>query len=260
MRLSLLLTTASLALAMASPALAQGDRTTTYRGALENCRNGQTFPLRLRAGQRYTISATSEAFDPVLRIVRRGNPTVLAQDDDSGEGNNARLTFSPTEPGDYSACVTAFSDSGGGAFAVTVEPAGPMPPIAPVAPTGTETQIWQLYDGALEPSDGQDDGKRFDDFPVAVPAGQRLMISAESTAFDPMVKVFRADQRGGEPVATDDDSGGGLNAFLTYAPDEGGNFVIRVTSFAADGNGAYRLRVSTQPIPRAQPRPDEGGD
>jgi hypothetical protein len=254
--ISLIVTTA--ALAFAAPALAQGSGTITYRGAIEGCRNGQTFPLQLQPGRRYTISATSEAFDPVLKITRRGNAAVLAQDDDGGEGNNARLTFSPTEPGDYIACVTAFSDNGGGAFAVTVEDAPPLPP--PVTrPTGSETQVWQLYDGSLAQGDGEDGGKKFDDYLIVIPAGHRALISAESAAFDPMVKVYRADQRGGEPVASDDDSGGGLNAFLMYAPDEGGSFVVRVTSFAADGGGAYRLRVATQAIPR-RPAPDEDGD
>lgn len=254
--ISLIITTA--ALAVASPALAQGSRPVTYHGALQGCGNGQVMPLQLQAGRRYTISANSTAFDPVLRITRRGNATALASDDDSGEGNNARLTFSPTEPGDYLACVTAFSGDGGGAFDLIVEPSAPLPPIAEVRPTGSETQVWQVYDGTLTAQDGEEAGKRFDDVPVTIPAGHRAFISLESTAFDPMVKVYRADQRGGEPVASDDDSGGSLSAFLMYAPDEGGNFVVRVTSFSADGQGAYRLRVSTQAIPRAQPQqPDE---
>src|SRR5262245_31764620 len=81
--------------ALASPAFAQGSGPTTYHGAIEACRAGQTMPLQLQAGRRYVISATSTAFDPVLKISRRGEGTVLAQDDDSGEGNNARLSFSP---------------------------------------------------------------------------------------------------------------------------------------------------------------------
>ena len=256
--ISLVVTTASLALA--APAIAQGNGPITYHGSIDTCSNGQTMPLQLRSGRRYTISATSTVFDPVLKISRRGNGAVLAQDDDSGEGNNARLTFSPTEAGDYVACVTAFSGNGGGAFDVTVEAAAPLPPVTATRPTGTETQIWQLYDGTLAEGDGEDGGKRFDDYLITIPAGHRVMISAEASAFDPMVKVYRADQRGGEPVASDDDSGGGLNSFLTYAPDEGGSFVVRVTSFAAEGSGAYRLRVSTLASPPAEPRPDETGD
>jgi hypothetical protein len=260
MRFAISLVATAAALAIAAPASAQGSRPVTYHGNLQGCGNGQLMPLRLEAGRRYTIMANSTAFDPVLRITRRGNSTALAQDDDSGEGNNARLSFSPTEPGDYLACVTAFSGDGGGAFDLIVEPSVPLPPMAPVQPTGTETQVWQVYDGALTAGDGEEAGKRFDDVPVTIPAGHRAFISLESTAFDPMVKVFRADQRGGEPVASDDDSGGSLSAFLTYAPDEGGNFVVRVTSFSAEGLGAYRLRVSTQPTPRPQTQgqqPDE---
>jgi hypothetical protein len=257
--ISLIATTA--ALALASPALAQDARPVTYHGSLQGCGNGQLMPLRLQAGRRYTISANSTAFDPVLKITRRGNAAALASDDDSGEGNNARLSFSPTEPGDYLACVTAFSGDGGGAFDLIVEPAAPLPPMTEARPTGTENQVWQIYEGALTQGDGEDGGKRYDDVLINIPAGHRAFISAESSAFDPMVKVYRADQRGGEPVASDDDSGGSLSAFLMYAPDEGGSFVVRVTSFAADGQGAYRLRVSTQAIPqRQEQQPDDASE
>jgi hypothetical protein len=250
MRLSTAISLAALAAALPlAPATA-----TTYRGTLQQCTGGQQ--LQLRAGQRYTITATATAFDTVLRIVRRGGSDVLAENDDGGDGTNSRLTFSPSETGTYIACVTAFAAGGNGAYSVSVENA---PPLAPAVsrPTGAETSTWQVFDGTLADGDQQDGDSRFDDYQIVIPTGQRALISAESPAFDTVVKVYRADQRGGETVATDDDGGGHLSSFLNFAPEEGGTFIVRVTSFGAHGAGAYRLRVTQMPIPPA-PASSEG--
>ena len=66
----------------------------------------------------------------------------------------------------------------------------------------------------------------------------------EFEAFDPVVRVYPADQRGTSELAMDDDSGGGFNSFLIFAPDEGGDYVVRVTSFSTEGTGAYRLKIA----------------
>jgi Bacterial pre-peptidase C-terminal domain len=246
---------ASTVLTLAAPAAAQQPQ--TYRGTLQQCGNAQR--LHLEGGRRYSISATSESFDTVLRIMRPGSDTVLAEDDDSGENNNSLLSFAPTETGDYIACVSSFGTSGAGAYTISVAPMAPLPP--PVtAPTRTETMNWNLYEGALAEGDERDGGSRFDDYQIEVPQGHRAMIAADSPVFDTVVKVYRADQRGGEVVATDDDSGGGLNSFLTFAPDQGGTFIVRVTSFSADTGGAYRLRVATSPTPPGPAMTDGEGE
>jgi hypothetical protein len=249
MRLVTSLAALAAALALAAPVAAE-----TYHGTLAQCADGQQ--LQLRAGQRYRISASSASFDTVLRIVRQGSADVLAQNDDA-DGTNSRLLFTPGESGAYRACVAAFSAGGTGAYTVTVEEAPPLP--APVSrPTTTENMVWQVFDGTLAAGD-QEDGGWFDDYQITIPAGERAMISAESDAFDTVVKVYRADQRGGDAAATDDDSGGGLNSFLLFAPEDGGDYIVRVTSYgngAAHG-GAYRLRIAESAIPR---QPDQAGD
>lgn len=229
-----------------SPAVAQ--RPMSFTGTLQPCANGQS--VRLEAGRRYTISASSEAFDTMLSVARRGSDEVLAQDDDGGGGNNSRLTFAPGESGDYLVCVSSFGGRGGGAYTLTVEPAAPLPP--PVTePTASETTTWQVYDGTLTAGDQQDGGSWFDDYQITLAPGQRALISLESGAFDTLLKVYRADQRGGEVVATDDDGGGGLNSFLSFAPDGGGTFIVRATSYSSDTGGAYRLRVAPMAGPPA---------
>lgn len=243
----------AMALAFASPAMAQA-RPTTYPGTLQACPNGQE--IRLEAGRRYTIGATSTAFDPVLRVHRRGSDAVLAQDDDGGEGNNSQLTFAPTETGAYLACVSSFGASGTGAFTITVEQGGPLPPTI-TEPTGTETATWQVYEGTLADGDQRDGGGWFDDYEIVMERGERALISLESAAFDTLLKVYRLD-RGGEPLATDDDGGGGLNSFLVFPAADGGRYVVRVTAFSGSGGGAYRLRVSRGTIPWSSPPQEDG--
>lgn len=247
---------AAIAIAGAAPAAAQSGPN-VYRRTLETCPGGQT--VRLTAGRRYAISAESTAFDPVLRLFRVGNAEVLAQDDDGGEGNNSLLNYVPAQTGNYRLCVTAFSGGGSGAYVLRVETAPPLPP--PVtAPTGSEPASWQIFDGSLGAGDQSDGGAPFDDYQIELAPGERAFISLESAAFDTLLKVYRADQRGGETIATDDDSAGGLNSFLTLTPDGGGTFIVRATSFSSSGTGDYRLRILKGSVPPRPAAEAEGED
>jgi hypothetical protein len=216
----------------------------TASGELQlcECRYGDHV-VRLEGGRRYEIGATSEAFDSKIRLYRQGNDEVLAEDDDSGGEMNPLLTYTPAETGDYLVRVVSYSDDGAGAYTVNVNPLEPLPAVITAA-TGTETTTWQVYDGELGENDPAENEMRFDDYAVDLEAGQTALIRLDSEAFDPVVRVFPAAQRGVEEVASDDDSGGGFNSFLMFAPDEGGSFIVRVTSFSTEGTGAYRLRIS----------------
>lgn len=230
----------------AAPVTAQPapDRPFTANGELElcECRFGDHV-VRLDAGRRYRITASSEAFDSMLRLYRAGSTDILAEDDDSGGDRNPSLSFTPSESGDYLVRVVSFTPDGAGAYALNVEALEALPePIT--RPTGTETTIWQVYEGELAEGDSAEGEMRFDDYAIELEPGQSVLIRAESEAFDPVVRVYAADQRGAQEMAMDDDSGGGFNAFLIFAPDEGGRYIVRVTSFSTDGAGAYRLRIA----------------
>ncbi len=199
--------------------------------------------IRLEAGQRYRISVNSEAFDPVARLYRPGGTEMVAENDDSGESLNSRISYTPRESGDYVLRVTGFAAEARGAY--TAEAV--MPPPLPEPSTlfqRMEATIWRVYAGALAESDPDHEGRRFDEYRIAFAAGQRRLLWLESDAFDTLVQVYRLDGRDGDPIASDDDSGGGLNSFLVFVPDEAGDYVVRVTSYGGEGTGAYRLRVS----------------
>lgn len=245
MRLAFILSLALAAggtLMLATPAAAQ-ERVRTFNATLQPCPGGHR--VRLRANRRYMISAESEAFDTVVRLYRPGSDAVLAQDDDSGDDNNSRLTYTARATGDHIVCVAAYSTGGTGAYSVRVEPLGAAPPLPPPVsePTRTETALRRIFEGSLAEGDQQDDGRWFDDYQLSLRPGQRAQIGLDSSAFDTLLKIYPAADRGGTPTASDDDGGGELNSFLRFTPEQGGDFIVRVTTFGPNAGGAYQLRI-----------------
>jgi hypothetical protein len=200
------------------------------------------YAVRLEAGRRYRISVDSSDFDPVARLYgpERGEP--VAQNDDS-DGLNPRISYAPRESGDYVLRVIAFSAEGRGAYRYRVAEQPPLPAPSTFF-TRMEATIWKVYTGTLAASDPETDGRHFDDVLVHFDAGQERLIRLDATGFDPIVQIHRADQRDGEPLASDDDGGDGLNSMLLYKAETAGDYVVRVISLGSDSTGSYRLRVS----------------
>lgn len=245
MRLVLAASAALAALALhAGPALAQASEPVfSAQGSLQGCNPERgDHQVRLEAGRRYYLRAASESFDTVLQLYRSGGSEALQRNDDSDGSTNSRIAYAPAETGDYCLRVTGFSSDAAGDYTVTAELAPPLS-AARSRPTRTVRATQRIYEGDLGGSAGED-GSAQHDYAITLRAGEAILISAESEAFDPVVRVYRADDREGEPVATDDDSGAGFNALLAFAPEEAGSYIVRVASFSSDRGGAYTLRVT----------------
>ena len=99
-----------------------------------------------------------------------------------------------------------------------------------------------------------DEQRRYDDHVIHLEAGQRYRISVDSTAFDPVARLYRAGDTA-TPVAENDD-GDGLNPRISYTPAESGDYILRVPAFGADGRGAYTAGLATlPPLPPSVPVP-----
>ena len=203
--------------------------------------------LRLEAGHRYIIKVESSAFDPVARLYKAGEDDVVAENDDGGDGTNSRISFVPETSGDYALRVVPLANDGRGAYRASAEMAPPLPPPLTLFQR-MSALVFRVYEGALTNADGEGgaNGARVDDYLVHFDRNQERLIMLDSPegGFDTVVQVLRASNREAEPLASNDDSGGTLNSLLQYKADEAGDYIIRVTSFAADGRGRYRLRVS----------------
>jgi hypothetical protein len=98
----------------------------TKSDALDRVRQGhhaKVYDVRLSPGRSYTIDLISPKgpgfFDTWLRIEdSRGN--VLANDDDSGDGLNARIVFTPNREDTFRLVVTSYSKGATGNFTLSV--------------------------------------------------------------------------------------------------------------------------------------------
>jgi hypothetical protein len=253
-----MLSLAALAAALAAPALAQpaepvhvaGELTTSDARGEEQHRYDD-IRVRLEAGQRYRLSVNSEAFDPVAHLYRPGtvftDETQVAMNDDS-DGLNSRISYTPTESGDYTLRVIGFAADARGAYTADV---AILPPLAPpVSTPGRQVAVngtWLLWEGDLSATDEQSGSQYFDDYLIHVDAHQIRYISLEGMGFDAMVQVIRPADRGSESpdvVDSDDDSGVGLNSLMAFSPDEGGDYIIRVTGLGEHATGRYRLWIT----------------
>ena len=63
---------------------------------------------------------------------------------------------------------------------------------------------------------------------------------------DPMLTLYDAE---GHEVASDDDGGAGVNAYLSYTSIAGGQYYAAVSSFNNNGKGRYTLTVSDTDVP-----------
>ncbi len=109
--------TASAALSQPAP-----DRPWSVDGALEDSDRQDSdqhrydeHRLRLDAGQRYRITARSEAFDTRISLTRAGEAQPIAENDDFGGELNSGLTIAPTASGEYVLRILAFAEEGRGA-------------------------------------------------------------------------------------------------------------------------------------------------
>src|SRR5690606_38385983 len=191
----------------------------TLQGALQGTPLRYQFTLRER--QMVTADMRSGDFDALLVLRGAG---VEHRDDDGGEGLDARLV-QVLEPGDYT--IEATSATGGsGLFTLTVTAAG-----VPEGTGGGTLTVGSPKEALLLP--GAADRYAFS----VAEAGDYVMHMA-SLDFDSWLELFDAE---GRPLASDDDSGGGLNARIRIAL-EPGDYTLEASAIA--GDGGYQVSVS----------------
>ena len=243
------------ALSFGAPALAQkGDRQLPGQLDENSQRDGRPYQMRtmtLEAGKRYAFTAESEEFDPALRLsFANADDEEIAEDDDGGEGRNAYLEFVPARSGEYRLRVVSVGDDMG-SYTLNVRELAPLPaPQQPIV-VGSSSIAFKHYAGALTRTDGEIRGRRVDDYLFRFEAGKQVMIFMDRDAdgLDPVVEVHAgSDRYSADPIASDDDGGDGMNAFLIFTPEESGEYIVRATSAGSErAIGGYKLRVGQQP-------------
>lgn len=239
---------AATALIAATPALAQPTAAQPWsaEGRLEDSdpqadeRRYDEHRVRLEAGRRYRLTANSEDFDTVLQLFAAGTEAAVAENDDAGGALNSRIIFVPPTAGTYTLRVRGFSAEARGAYTLRAEPLPPLPPATAIT-LAPRTMTWTVVTGELTEDDPVPGNGPSDDYRLFLGAGEEAIIRLDGS-FDTILSIYRGSDRDADPIATDDDGGGGLNSMLLFRSEEAGEYVIRVSGLG-DGRGAYRLRI-----------------
>ena len=97
---------------------------------------------------------------------------------------------------------------------------------------GDATIDWDL-DGTLE---------RYDGYSITLAVGDQLLLTASSTAFDPVL-ILQKPTGGLATAFFDDSSGGGTTARLLVTADTAGTWTVVVTSRDELATGSYDLKI-----------------
>jgi hypothetical protein len=121
------------------------------------------------------------------------------------------------------------------------------------AASGAAAQDVSVHEGEVGAGSARTSGGLpYADWDVWLDAGQRVRVTVEarSEGIDPMVEIYPRDARSGDPLASDDDSGGYPNARLDFAAPRAGVYSFRVLSFLVRG-GRYAMRIERLPTASA---------
>lgn len=130
-------------------------------------------------------------------------------------------------------------------------------PHAAAAQAQPAIRIGQTITGTLTEGDpSMSDGGRFHVYRLDADAGQRIVATLRSGAFDALLTLMRPISGITETLATDDDGGGGTDARLVYGFTAAGTYHLVVQSYEPGGHGGYTLSVEeAAPERQAQARP-----
>ncbi|MCC7054421.1 MAG: PPC domain-containing protein [Gemmatimonadaceae bacterium] len=226
--------------------LARTDPTINERGRFK------VFRIDVKPGQRYTIVMRADDFDSYLSVARQVNGLTdyLASDDDGAGNSNARLRWTPKDPGTYYLVAQSLKVEGVGNFTVRMDT---LPAVINTPPRNVA--LAETYRGDLTETDPSvdDKGAYFDLYRITARKGQRLVINMKSTEFDAVVGIGQMQGDSLNITETDDDGGGDKDARLRYTVPEDGTYIIRAQGLDAGALGAYTLVVTERVVRPSTP-------
>ncbi len=230
--------------------LANGDPRTSFIGAAGDV---DWFAIELIEGRpyRFNLDGLDEGAlaDPMLTIFD-STGTQVAADDDGGRGFNSYLSFASPTGGTYFAAVSSFDGQSTGRYTLRA--------------IDTDVPGHAYTDEYL---DATDDSRissieipaDVDVFRVTLEAGVTYQIDVAGHGGTPLADPFLAViqeglgmdeatadatlvREGGRRVATDDDSGDGMDARLRFRPEAAGDFLIQVSGLS-NTTGGYEVKI-----------------
>ena len=202
----------------------------------------------LEEGERvWLLGSTVEPdVDPYVQIYFSDGDdcTTSAYNYDGGWGNNAYLTYEATESGIYSLRNYPAGTGTADMQFLTVEPrledCGPND--TPIGP-GIRVEETLSSGDAYILSTVTADRRYYDNFDIYLFEQQSITIDLDST-WDNYLRVLDSDCDHTAPIASNDDSGPGLNARITLVAPHAGVYSIIATSYYWEQTGSYTLTVT----------------
>lgn len=202
-------------------------------------------------GASVTIDMKSEDFDAMLFLIGPGLAETLADDDGAGRCD-ARITVRFLEDGIYRVAATVNGSRMTGVYTLYAttdpEPPSPVPCGGPdparffAMPVAGTIEIGSpAITGSLEAGDtGLEDGTYAEAWQLHGVAGQTVRVRLEAEDFDAFLYIVGPNGA----YASDDDSGGDLDAEIHFTFPTDGEYRIIVSSAGSMGSGSYDLTVS----------------
>ena len=210
----------------------------------------EAWSLTGETGQSVTIDLISDAFDAVLYVTGPGLSETL-YDDDSGGACHARITLTLLEPGAFQVVASSTSEDSGTFRLITSAQAPPPldygcgevdPAVLMELPTEGSLEAGSSVGGRLGASSATVlEGRPLAAWEIQGQAGDALTITMSSSEFDAYLYAYGP---GMSQIATDDDSGGDVNAQLTLRFSESGRYVVGASALGTGSTGNYTLVVT----------------
>jgi hypothetical protein len=208
----------------------------------------QGYVFEGRRGETVQIDMEAPSFDAFLTIGRAGTDSILGNDDDGGEGTNARLTVTLPQDGRYVVMANAIGKDARGAFTLRLaagRAATSLSQILAQPPSATRMlRAGAPAQGRLGDADPvMTDRTPYQAWYYQGRAGERVTITLRSSDFDAFLHLAR--QGATETIETDDDDAGGTDAKIELTLDRDGTYVIIANMLSAGGSGAYTLELAS---------------
>jgi hypothetical protein len=232
--------------------------TQEYTGNIENSDSDEILVYLddLKAGDTvYAMAFGGSDVDPYLILTNPEGTSAFVQDNNSGGGVHAAITFPVEADGSY--ILGMFSISGTGKYRLVIGINDPS-----VISERSLESVGAAIGDSISGNDtfiGQrDEVRRFagifnddsDEILVVfrnLQAGDVIYAYAAGIGFvDTYLEVL--NQSPGEVLAEDDDSGGGYNAAVSYEVEEAGTYTVRLTTIDQIGNYEITAGVNTPQV------------
>lgn len=201
-----------------------------------------------RRGETVQIDMEAAGFDAFLTVGSAGTDSILGNDDDGGDGTNARLTVTLPQDGRYVVMANSVGKDARGAFTLRLSAgraATALSQILAQPPSAARMlRAGAPVQGRLGDADPvMTDRTAYQAWYYQGRAGERVTITLRSGDFDAFLHLAR--QGATETIDTDDDGAGGTDAKLELTLDRDATYVIIANMLSAGGSGSYTLELTS---------------